>query len=260
MSSSQSRPVVLCFGGHDPSGGAGIQADIEAIAAARCHAVTLVTALTEQDTRQVYNYQLTNPKILMNQARRVCADMTPTAIKVGMVGSAAIVGVIAEIAGQHAHLPLVIDPVLAAGFGGPLGADDLAEELFNRLISIATLVTPNTEELIKLTGESNERVAANRLLGVGCGAVLVTGTHADTPEVVNTLYRHNQPPLLQVWPRLPDSYHGSGCTLSSAIAARLACGEGLEAAVIDAQAYTWNSLQRAARLGGGQWLPVRVQG
>jgi len=251
-------PVVLCFGGHDPSGGAGVQADIEAIAAGNCHAVPIITALTVQDSGQVYRYQSVDPELLLEQTTRVVVDMSPAAIKVGMLGSNKALQVVANLAAQLSLLPLVVDPVLAAGFGGSLGDDGIVAGILRQLIPLATLVTPNTEELIALTGELDPKNAAEKLLATGCDAVLVTGTHADTHDVTNTLYRHNQPPLSQDWPRLPHSYHGSGCTLASAITARLARGIALESAVMDAQSYTWNSLKNGNQLGKGQWIPRRV--
>ena len=258
MNEQRARPVVVCFGGLDPSGGAGVQADIESIAAAGAHAAPIVTALTEQDTRQVYGFQLVEASLLCAQAARVFADMAPAAIKVGMLGSVGNLSVIAELARQFDYLPLVVDPVLTADSGGPLSVGNLIDALRKELIPLTTLLTPNTQELLQLTGEQSHQQAATQLIDSGCRAVLVTGTHADTPAVINTLYQSDRPPLAQHWPRLPYSYHGSGCTLASAIAARLALGEALEAAVINAQAYTWESLNRASQPGKGQWIPARI--
>jgi len=184
--------------------------------------------------------------------------MNPAVIKVGMVASQENLQVIVELSTQNKHLPLVVDPVLAATVGSSLSDESMAHGLLKELIPMATVITPNTEELAKLTGKSDQQEAVAMLLATGCKAVLVTGTHADTPDVTNTLYRPNQPPLAREWPRLPYSYHGSGCTLASAIAAGLARGNGLEQAVITAQTYTWNSLERASRPGKGQWLPRRL--
>ena len=254
----QTIPVVLCFGGHDPSGGAGVQADIEATAAGNCHAAPVITALTVQDSGEVYRYQSVEAGLLQDQVNRVVADFSPAAIKVGMLGSLDALEVVVGVAKQYPQLPLVVDPVLAAGFGASLGDPGMGGTLLEKLIPLATLVTPNTEELVAITGEKAFQKAAEELLATGCSAVLVTGTHAQGRDVTNTLYRTDRPPLAHDWPRLPHSYHGSGCTLASAIAAGLARGVDLEAAVIEAQTYTWNSLQRGSQLGQGQWIPRRV--
>jgi len=252
-------PVVLCFGGHDPSGGAGVQADIEALAAGNCHAAPVITALTVQDSGQVYRFQAVDAALLREQVNRLVADFKPAAIKVGMLGSLDALAVVVDVARQYPLLPLVVDPVLAAGFGGPLGEQGMAAHLLAKLIPLATLVTPNTEELSAITGEKIAHLAAQKLLATGCKAVLVTGTHAPSQDVTNMLYRTDRPPLAQDWPRLPHSYHGSGCTLASAVAAGMARGIDLEAAVIEAQAYTWKSLQYGDQLGSGQWIPRRVR-
>ncbi len=258
MTVDNSIPVVLCFGGHDPTGGAGVQADIEAIGALRCHAATLITALTEQDTRQLYDYQTVNVDHLRRQTERLLADLSPAAIKVGMLGSVDNLRVVAQVAHQQADLPLVVDPVLSAGGGGSLGGDGIVQALCQQLIPLATVITPNTEELYRLTGETNQHQAAQLLLASGCQAVLVTGTHADTVAVINTLYQAGHPPLAHSWLRLPHDYHGSGCTLASAIAAGLAIGKDVETAVLNAQDYTWESLERGSRPGSGQWIPGRA--
>ena len=260
---ASARPVVICFSGHDPSGGAGIQADIEAIAATGCHAAPLITAMTDQDSRGLYGFQPTDASWLRDQANHIMADLQPSAIKVGMVGSSAALAVVVEIAREYSDLPLILDPVLAAGSGGQLSGPDLASQLSEQLLPICTLVTPNSEELVRLCPSLSDgldpAVAAAQLLQTDCCAVLVTGTHLDSVEVVNTLYRLDQPPLARSWPRLSGEYHGSGCTLTSYIAGLIAQGDSLENATLKAQQYTWNALNRADQLGKGQLIPNRMR-
>lgn len=249
---------MLCFSGHDPGGGAGIQADIEAIGAAGSHATTCITALTDQDSQTLYSYHSIDPVLLKAQADHIIADLKPAVIKVGMVGSRVILAVIADIVRSYPNLPLIVDPVLAAGGGAALAESDFAIQLADQLIPFSTLITPNSDELARLCPGLDQAAAAAELMKSGCHAVLVTGTHIETDDVVNTLYRRDQPPLLTHWPRLSGEYHGSGCTLTSHIAGLFARTGDLEQAVLQAQQYTWDSLSRADRLGQGQLIPNRV--
>ncbi|MBL4621442.1 MAG: hydroxymethylpyrimidine/phosphomethylpyrimidine kinase [Immundisolibacteraceae bacterium] len=255
---NQPRPVVLCFSGHDPGGGAGIQADIEAIGAAGGHAATCITALTDQDSQRLYSYQSVDPALLKAQADHIIADFKPVVIKVGMVGSHAILAVIADIVRAYPDLALIIDPVLSTGGGAALSESDFVTQLAKQLIPVSTLVTPNSDELSRLCPGLDQAAGAARLIESGCSAVLVTGTHLDSDDVVNTLYRQGQPPLSKRWPRLSGEYHGSGCTLASYIAGVFAQTRNLEMAVLQGQQYTWDSLGMADRLGEGQSIPNRL--
>ncbi|MEL0082639.1 MAG: hydroxymethylpyrimidine/phosphomethylpyrimidine kinase, partial [Gammaproteobacteria bacterium] len=178
MNTTPVRPLVLCFGGHDPSGGAGIQADIESLAASGCHALPIVTALTEQDTRQVYHFEPVAPSLVQAQVSRVITDMVPDAIKVGMVANQQNLAPILEVVRCYPLVPLVVDPVLAAGFGGSLSSASLAGQLMTQLIPLATVVTPNSEELTRLAAIPDSQPAVKNLLATGCKSLLVTGTHA----------------------------------------------------------------------------------
>ncbi len=252
-----SVPVVLCLSGHDPIGGAGIQADIETLAALGCHAATAVTCLTVQDTRDVTRLVPTPVELLAAQIAAVRGDLRLAAVKVGLVGDAALARLIADLAGDLA-VPLVLDPVLAAGGGRDLG-DGAIERAVAGLSSLARLATPNRAEARRLTGRPDPDAAARALLESGCAAVLLTGAdEAAGAEVVNRLYVPDEAPRDFVWPRLPGSFHGSGCTLASACAGLLARGEPLAAAVEAAQVFTWQTLARAHAPGRGQQLPRRI--
>ena len=255
---------MLVFAGSDPTGGAGLQADLLTLAALGCHPLSVVTALTAQDTRGVAAVQPVESRWVLEQARSVLADMPVSAFKVGMVGTAENAAAVAEVVGERPDVPLVLDPVLASGRGDPLATAELVPVLARHLVSRATVVTPNSLEARQLAARTGESVAvlplalcAERLAALGARFVLVTGTHEPTSEVVNTLYDARGIVRTDRWERLPGSYHGSGCTLAAAVAAGLAHGRAVPDAVRDAQAYTWQALRRAFRPGAGQAIPDR---
>jgi hydroxymethylpyrimidine/phosphomethylpyrimidine kinase len=243
-------PNVFAFAASDPTGGAGLQADVLTLARLGCQPLTALTALTVQDTHGVRRMQAIAADLVAEQARCVLAELPAAAFKLGVLGSAQNAAAIAAILAEHAEAPVVLDPVLASARGDALADAAVLEALRARLLPLATVLTPNTHELEALGG-----VAA--CLARGCRYVLVTGTHAGTPEVVNTLYDADGVVREDRWPRLPASYHGSGCTLASAIAARLAHGDGVPEAVRAAQDYTWRALERGFLPGSGQHLPWR---
>jgi len=243
-------PNVLAFAASDPTGGAGVQADLLTLASLGCHPLSVLTALTVQDTHGVHRLQAVDAALVAEQAQYLLADLPMAAFKLGVLGSAANAAVVADALAAHARVPVVLDPVLASGRGDTLADDDLLEALRTRLAPLATVITPNSLEARALGG-------VDALLALGCRYVLVTGTHADTPEVVNTLHDVRGVVREDRWPRLSASYHGSGCTLASAIAARLALGDAVPEAVRAAQEYTWRALKRGFKPGSGQHLPRR---
>lgn len=254
----QTQPRILCIGGHDPSGGAGIQADIETIAALGGQALTLVTALTAQDTHDISGVLPTPVDFFAAQAETLLADVRPDAIKLGLLGSAALLPALQQLLDGFEG-PVVLDPVLAAGGGFDLDGTGLADSIRERLLPACTLITPNRAEARRLTGRDDIGQAAEVLLAAGATAVLVTGAdEAPGDRVENLLFTAGAKPRSFTWPRLPHPYHGSGCTLASACAVRLALGDGIAAAVERAQAFTWQALARATRPGSGQWLPRRA--
>ena len=258
-------PPVLAFAGSDPSGGAGLQADLLTLAALGCHPLSVVTAITVQDTAGVAGIQAVDPSWVARQARALLADVRVRAFKVGMVGSPENVAAIAGVVTEHPALPLVLDPVLASGRGDPFASAELVAVLLEQLVPHATVLTPNSVEARRLAAYAGEaapdlglEVCAARLVARGARFVLVTGTHEPTREVVNVLYGARGVVRTDRWPRLPGGYHGSGCTLAAAIAAALAKGSAVPDAVREAQAYTWQTLERAYRPGTGQSIPDRL--
>lgn len=259
-----SPPSVLVFAASDPSSGAGIQADILTLSSLGCHPLTAVTALTVQDTVGVRSIHPAAAELLEQQARVILEDIPIAAFKIGVLGSVENVIAVAEILSDYPEIPLILDPVLASGRGDEFSGEQVIAAIRDMLIPQTTLITPNAPEARRLAedegddGEPDMATCASRLIAMGAQHVLITGTHENTPEVINTLYgpegiiRHDR------WERLPGSYHGSGCTLASAVAGCLANGASLEDAVRDAQDYTWQTLKNGFRAGMGQFIPDRL--
>lgn len=260
---SQLPPIVLAFAATDPSGGAGLQADVLTLASMGCHPLSVVTAVTIQDTMGVEEVMALDAEWVADQARCVLEDMPVAAFKVGMVGSIENIAAIAEVVSDYPEIPLVLDPVLASGRGDELVTDEMVSALRELLVPQSTIITPNSIEARRLVQEEGEEdidlaECARRLLATGCEYVLITGTHENTPQVTNTLYGQDGVVRSDSWERLPGSYHGSGCTLASAIAATIANGLSISDAVQDAQEYTWHTLKAAFRPGMGQHIPDRL--
>lgn len=254
---SSSPPIVLTFAGSDPTGGAGLQADLLTLASMGCHPLSVVTALTVQDTQGVASVEAVDAAYVRMQAERVLADMDVAAFKLGVLGSVANVRAIAQILADHAQIPVVLDPVFASGRGDALANAEMIAAVRELLVPQSTVLTPNSLEARRLAEDSSLAEAARRLIARGAEYVLVTGTHEPGKEVVNTLYDSGGVVREDRWPRLAGSYHGSGCTLASAIAAALANGLAVPEAVRDAQEFTWQALAAGFRPGAGQLLPDR---
>jgi hydroxymethylpyrimidine/phosphomethylpyrimidine kinase len=261
----QPPPIVLCFAATDPSGGAGLQADIMTLSSMGCHPLSVVTAVTIQDSAGVEDLLALDPEWVADQARCVLEDMAVSAFKIGLLGSVEIIAAIAEVVSDYPDIPLVLDPVLASGRGDELVTDEMIAAMRELLIPQTTLITPNSVEARRLAlDESNDNDepslsdCAKRLLDMGCEYVLITGTHENTPQVINTLYTQDGILRNDSWERLPGSYHGSGCTLAAAVTATIANGLSISEAVRDAQEYTWHALKSAFRPGMGQYIPDRL--
>lgn len=257
--------IVLAFSAGDPSGGAGLQADILTLASMGCHPLSVITAITVQDTMGVEDVMALDAEWVADQARCVLEDMPVGAFKVGLIGNVETVAAIAEVVSDYPEIPLILDPVLASGRGDELAGEDMISALRELLIPQTTILTPNSIEARRLALEEHENpedvsleVCAQRLLLSGCEYVLITGTHENTPQVVNTLYGNDGVIRSDSWQRLPGSYHGSGCTLASAVAATIANGLAVEEAVRDAQEYAWQTLKAGFRPGMGQYIPDRL--
>ncbi len=257
-------PIVMVFAASDPSGGAGLQADIMTLSSMGCHPLSVLTALTVQDSAGVEDAMAIDADWVADQARALLEDMPVAAFKIGMLGSVENIAAIAEIISDYPEIPLILDPVLASGRGDELASEDMIAAMRELLLPQTTLLTPNSLEARRMVQEEDNdddhpglAECARRLIGAGTEFVLITGTHEHSAQVVNTLYGENGLIRADSWERLPGSYHGSGCTLASAIAANLANGLDIAEAVRDAQDYTWQALANGFRPGMGQYLPDR---
>lgn len=263
LSSRLPPPVVMSFAASDPTCGAGLQADLLTIAAHGCQPLTVVTALTVQDTVGVEDLLPLDHGWVADQARTLLEDMPVAAFKLGLLGSVEVIAAVAEVLSDYPDVPVVFDPVLASGRGDAFADEDAVDAMIELLLPQTDVLTPNSLEARRLAQELGPATTdlsecARRLVGAGCAHVLVTGTHEHGARVVNTLYGSHGPVRQDDWERLPGSYHGSGCTLAAAIAANLAWGQPLPEAVRHAQHYTWHSLAAGYRPGMGQYVPQRL--
>ncbi|WP_296280317.1 hydroxymethylpyrimidine/phosphomethylpyrimidine kinase [uncultured Acinetobacter sp.] len=253
------RPTVLCFSGLDPSGGAGLQADIEAIGQSGAHAAIACTALTIQNSQQVFGFEATSKQLLLAQANAVVGDLPIKVVKSGMLGTTDNIAALAEFLREHPEYLYVLDPVLVANSGGSLGDQATLVKAFVELIPLASILTPNTVELRALTDEIDIEKATAKLFEMGAQAVLVKGGHEDTPDYIrNALYVNGEMIVESKCPRLDGEYHGSGCSLASFIAGRLAVGDNLKTAVQHAETWLFGVLKNAETpVEGGQKIPKR---
>jgi hydroxymethylpyrimidine/phosphomethylpyrimidine kinase len=251
-------PIALTIAGSDSSGGAGIQADLKSFAALGVYGASVITALTAQNTRGVTGIHQVPADFVTAQIDAVFDDLTVGAVKIGMVADLAVIDAIA--AGLRKWLPkhIVLDPVMVATSGDRLLAAEAVDALRTKLIPLASLITPNMPEAAALL---NEPVAADeatiesqgkRLLAMGCPAVLIKGGHGQGAESIDYLVTASGTIALAA-PRIAtENTHGTGCSLSSAIAAGLAKGEDMETAVRHAKAWVSAAIAAADRLGVGR--------
>ncbi len=254
-------PTVLIVAGNDPSGGAGLTADLQTVTALGGHPAPAITALTVQDTRNASRVVPADPGLVTEQMQAVLEDQAVAAVKIGLLASAAIARAVADVLGALKRpIPVVLDPVLVAAGGAALAEQELGSVLVDTLMPMTTVATPNAHEIRQLApdlGTREER--AGRLLEGGCDFVLAKGGDEPTTDVENVLFGADGTVRSWTWPRLPNDYHGSGCTLAAAIAACLARGRSAEDAVDEAQVWTQSALAAAFRPGRGQHIPLRRQ-
>ncbi len=251
--------MVLAISGNDPSGGAGIMADIEAIASMGCHCAPVITTLTVQDTRDAWRVEPLDPGLVIEQAEAVLADLDVAAIKLGLLGSVTIAQAVAELLARNPGIPVILDPVLVAGGGARLAEATITEVMLDALVPRALVVTPNSDEARALAPDAATLDAgAETLVAHGARFVLLKGAHEDTDPVVNKLFSKGVEVVRYEWPRLEGSFHGSGCTLASAIAGLVARGLGTADAIERAQRYVHDALADALHIGRGQPIPHRL--
>ncbi len=248
---------VLSIAGSDPSGGAGIQADLKTFAARGTYGMAALTALTAQNTQGVTGVQAVAPEFVAQQIATVFADVRVDAVKIGMIANAGIAQAVADVLARHRDIPIVLDPVMIAKGGAPLLAPDAVDVLSRRLLPLARLVTPNLPEAAALLGEEpatdRDGMAAQaaRLLARGPQAVLVKGGHLegnDSPDVLVTAQGIHWFEAARI---ATANTHGTGCTLSSALAAELAKGAEIGDAVEIAKEYLRGAIAAAVDLTVG---------
>jgi hydroxymethylpyrimidine/phosphomethylpyrimidine kinase len=254
------RASVLVFAGSDPSGGAGIQADMLAITAMGAHPLSVITVLTVQDNDRVFSVHPVSPELVQQQAGVLIDKIEIAAVKIGIVGNRAnaeaIVQIVHKLQLRQPNLPVVLDPVLSSGHGDPLAAED-AIRAITPLLSVCTLLTPNLPEAAALCGGNLHMDAqAKELLNKGCRHVLIKGGHGSDDKVINRWFTEGDG-RFWTWPRLSGSFHGSGCTLAAALAALLAGGKSMPEALELAQAYCHKALASAYSIAKGQRIPSR---
>ena len=251
----EAPPRVLTIAGSDSGGGAGIQADLKTFAAFGAYGMSVVTAVTAQNTLAVTAVHEIPAEVVGAQMDAVFDDIGVDAIKIGMLSSATIIRVVAERLAAHAGPPLVLDPVMVAKSGAPLLEDDAVDVLSRELLPLATVATPNLPELERLIGfpvdGEEERQRGARELARRGPAVLVKGGHAGGSEIVDLLWHGENLHRFSHPRQRTSSTHGTGCTLSSAIAVGLARGRELPEAVGDAIDYLQGAIAAAYSLGGG---------
>ena len=250
-------PVALTIAGSDSSGGAGVQADLKTFAALGVYGASAITALTAQNTSGVSGIHQVPADFVTAQIDAVFADLDVKAVKIGMVSQRGAIDAIVAGLARWSPKHVVLDPVMVATSGDHLLAKDAVARLRSELIPRASLITPNLPEAAALlnepVAESEAAIASQgkRLLAMGCGAVLIKGGHGQGSESIDYLFDGNRT-LALVAPRIDSkNTHGTGCSLSSAIAAGLAKGEELETAVRMAKAWISEAIESADRLGVG---------
>lgn len=250
------KPVALTIAGSDPSGGAGLQADLKTFHQFGVYGMSVVTLLTIQNTTEVISVDPLDPDYVVRQLEAVTSDIPPQAAKTGALGSAEIVAAVARWAAGKA-CPVVVDPVMISKHGQPLMAADAGRALMQELLPQAALVTPNLPEAAALTGREvssldDMRRAARRIADLGPRAVLIKGGHLDAgQEAVDLLYADGAEELFTTQRYDTRHTHGTGCTYSAAITAELAKGVDLIGAVRAAKRYISEAIATAPGLGRG---------
>ncbi|MGE3644963.1 MAG: bifunctional hydroxymethylpyrimidine kinase/phosphomethylpyrimidine kinase [Beijerinckiaceae bacterium] len=246
-------PNVLSIAGSDPSGGAGIQADLKTFAALGCYGMAAITALTAQNTQGVTGVHVPPADFIARQIDAIFADVEVHAVKIGMLATGEIVQAVADRLRTHGAKNVVLDPVLVATSGDSLGAPDVVDAMLEHLFPLATLVTPNLPEAERLAGiaDTSAESLCRALLAKGCRAVLVKGGHVKSASADDVLGDETGlRTLTGPWVDTKNT-HGTGCTLSSAIAAHLAKGHTLQDAVSASKIYLTAALEASDRLAVG---------
>lgn len=257
-------PIALTIAGSDPSGGAGIQADLKTFMALGVYGASVITALTAQNTKGVSGVFAIPPTFIAAEFHSVVSDLSVAAIKTGMLGDVATVKIVASLLAELGTAPVVVDPVMVATSGDVLLRPEAIDAVRYALIPRAALITPNIPEASRLLDcaaaetEAEMQAQAEALMRFGCGAVLLKGGHGEGTDAVDMLF-DGQTHFAFRRPRIAtNNTHGTGCTLSAAITARLAAGRPLDAAIADAKDFVWEALSAGShmQIGKGRNGPI----
>jgi len=259
MASRPKSPVVLCFSAHDATGASGMAADIEAIVSQGCHASTIITCLSVQDSQMVSSLIPIDDDIIVQSARAVLEDTPVDAIKIGMIANHEGVQAIHSILLDYPDIPVVFDPMLISCNGMELADDDVVESIRELLIDHSDIMTLSPLGAGMLIPEADNLAAMmTGLMDKGCEHILLSGRRETGTSIVNSLH-HNYRVIEQFeWSRLDHEFYGAGCTLSASLAALLAQGLDYLSACREAQNYCWQSLKQGTRYGMGQYQPSRL--
>ena len=255
--SAPPRPRALTIAGSDSGGGAGIQADLKTFSALGVYGMTAITAVTVQNTRGVSGYETLSPALVGEQIRAVATDIGVDAAKTGMLATASIVDAVADAVAETGIGNLVVDPVFVSKHGHALLEPEAVDALRRRILPLAALVTPNLPEAAGLVGfevgsRDDMRRAADAILAMGPTAVLVKGGHLEGTDDASDLIVDEGGETWLSAPRIDTPHtHGTGCTLSAAIAAHLARGDPLRTAVAAGKAFVTEAIRHALPIGGG---------
>lgn len=252
-----SQPIVLVFAGFDPTGGAGLQADIETINALGGHCCPLITANTIQNTQAFLRSQATDLDWLIEQTEHLLRDIQPDAIKIGLVTDPTHIIYIAEVITRFPTIPVVFDPVLRSGSGQTLTNKNLIDVMRSVLLPKVSVLTPNHYEAKTLSGKEGINEAVKTLSDCGSESIFVTGTDNASSKIEHQLFDQSGLIKSLYCEKLPGTFHGTGCTLSSAIAIKLAQGKTLFNAVEQAHHYTLETINQAEQIGKAQKHPKR---
>jgi hydroxymethylpyrimidine/phosphomethylpyrimidine kinase len=255
---SPTIPVVMTFSSNDPSGGCGIQADIETTFSLGCHCAAVITAITVQDTNEIKDYSPTPASLVIAQARAVLEDMPIAAFKIGCLGSVENATAIHTILTDYPHIPVVFNPLASAAGMKKKVDSKLIAAITTLLCPLTTILTPdNISAQVLVPNADTLEACGKQLIALGSKYVLITGTHTSAPNINNLFFNAQGLQEIFTWERLPQQFHGCSCTFSAGIASLLALGHSPETAIRDAQLYTFESLKQGFRLGMGKPLPDR---
>ncbi len=251
-------PIVMAFSANDPTGGSGIQADIETLFSLGCHCSTVVTSVSVQDTCELKDFRPLSTSLVIEQARAVLEDMPIAAFKVGLIGSVENVTAIYTILRDYPHIPIIFHPCLKDGGQHNQISVEFINAITSLLFPITTILIADSISAYQLVpGADTTHACANKLQEYGSKFVFITGVHETTPVIYNILYQGQELVKTFKWERLPAQYYGCGCTLSASVAGFIARGLAPIEAIQAGQGYTWKCLKQGHRLGMGSTSPNR---